>query len=242
MVATRNHPIPFPDPPAPTESPAKASPTKRVTRTSTASASSTTEEVSPPPPNRTRKSASQRSEWTHTPSNLTLIWLAVSLPLVMWDMGYVLLRPHSMPGGWLHKPIWGPYELYGRVDYVYGLPAWESQYGWTAAQTYFNILETMAYMIYLGLVYTYGEQESVQGRGAPGVASMGRFKRLSESRTLTGRVAVYAVLLGYSTTFLTFSKTVLYCKLLRSLKYSAWTLTVRRAFGSVLGLGEYRPQ
>lgn len=134
----------------------------------------------------------------------------------MWDMGYVLLRPHSMPGGWLHKPIWGPYELYGRVDYVYGLPAWEAQSGWTAAQTYFNVLETLAYLVYLGLVYIYGEQEAVQGRGAPDRSTMGRFKSLSESRTLTGRVAIYAVLLGYSTTFLTFSKTVLYCKLQHS--------------------------
>lgn len=211
MVATRNHPKPFPDPPAPTESPSKSSPTKRVTRTSTASVGSS-QDLSPPPPTRTRTSASRRTEWTHTPSNLALIWLAISLPLVLWDMGYVLLRPHSMPGGWLHKPIWGPYELYGRVDYVYGLPAWESHSGWTAAQTYFNVLETMAYFVYLGIVYTYGEPEAIQGRGAPDKSAMGRFKALSESQTLTGRVAVYAVLLGYSTCFLTFSKTVLYCK------------------------------
>lgn len=134
-------------------------------------------------------------------------------------MGYVLLRPHSMPGGWLHKPIWGPYELYGRVDYVYGLPAWESHSGWTAAQTYFNMLETACYLVYLGMVYKYGEQEAVQGRGAPDKSVMGRFKALSESRTLSGRIAVYAVLLGYSTTFLTFSKTVLYCESICLLKY-----------------------
>jgi hypothetical protein len=143
---------------------------------------------------------------------LALIWLAVSLPLVMWDMGYVLLRPYSMPGGSLHKPIWSPYELYGTVDYVYGLPAWEEKNGWTAAQTLFNLLETLAYLAYLALVYKYGEQDSTQGRGAPDKSSMGMFSTLSESRTLTGRIAIYAVLLGYSTTFLTFSKTVLYCK------------------------------
>lgn len=117
-----------------------------------------------------------------------------------------------MPGGWLHKPIWGPYELYGRVDYVYGMPAWEAKSGWTAAQSWFNVLETAAYLVYLGIVYKYGEPEDIQGTGAPDKEDMGRFKKLSQARTLSGRVAIYAVLLGYSTCFLTFSKTVLYCK------------------------------
>ncbi|KJY02042.1 hypothetical protein TI39_contig263g00015 [Zymoseptoria brevis] len=208
MVATRNHPTDFPEPPAPTESPVKASPTKRTTQTSTASAA-----ASPPPtPTRVgRSTATKRSsEWSHTPSNLALIWLAVSLPLVIWDMGYVLLRPYSMPGGSLHKPLWTPYELYGRVDYVYGQLAWDQKSGWTAAQSYFNLIETLAYLGYLALVYKFGEQDSTQGRGAPDKESMGIFSKLSESRTLTGRVAIYAVLLGYSTTFLTFAKTILY--------------------------------
>jgi hypothetical protein len=117
-----------------------------------------------------------------------------------------------MPGGSLHKPIWTPYELYGTVDYVYGQPAWEEKNGWTLAQSLFNLLETLAYLAYLALVYKYGEQDSVQGTGAPDKEKMGLLSTLSESRTLTGRVAIYAVLLGYSTTFLTFSKTILYCK------------------------------
>ena len=28
--------------------------------------------------------------WSHTPSTPTLLWLAVSLPLVAWDMSYVV--------------------------------------------------------------------------------------------------------------------------------------------------------
>lgn len=160
----------------------------------------------------TAASRQRRDGWSHTPSNLTLIWLAVSLPLVIWDTGYVLLRPYSMPGGALHKPIWSPYALYGTVDHVYGFEAWEARNGWTAAQGSVNALETVAYLLYAYVVYTYGQQEATQGRGAPAKGAMGRLAALSESRTVYGGWAVLAVLLAYTTAWLTFSKTVLYCK------------------------------
>jgi len=120
-----------------------------------------------------------------------------------------------MPGGSLHSPIWKPYELYGRVDQVYGFKAWEAHNGWTLAQGSVNALETIAYGVYLYLVYTYGRQEDgVQGRGAPGRESLrkgdGWFEKLSESRTVHGSMAGTMVLLGYSTALLTFSKTILY--------------------------------
>ena len=218
MVATRNHPKDFP-PPA-TESPTKPSPTKRASRTSTAVA--TTPPASPTKPaapaqsplrvRSTAASAPTRStpSWSHTPSNLTLIWLAVSLPLVIWDTAYVLLRPYSMPGGSLQWPLWVPYELYGTVDHVYGWKSYNAHNGWTSAQGTLNAFETVAYLVYLYLVYTYGQQESTQGRGAPKKKDMGRFRALAESRTVYGRVATWAVLLAYSTSFLTFFKTVLY--------------------------------
>ncbi|CAK3885074.1 hypothetical protein AC579_4995 [Lecanosticta acicola] len=208
MVATRNHPSGAYE----TDTPPKASPTKRSTRTSVAasdSLSARTAASPTPTPTRTRAST-RRGEWAHTPSNLTLIWLAVSLPLVIWDTGYVLLRPHSMPGGALHYPIWSPYELYGRIDRVYGFEAIEAKNGWTAAQGLVNAIETAAYLAYLYIVYQYGEQEPIQGRGAPGKSVMGRLRGLSESRTLTGRLAAVAVLIGFSTATVTFWKTVLY--------------------------------
>ncbi|KAK3616604.1 hypothetical protein LTR56_025846 [Elasticomyces elasticus] len=97
------------------------------------------------------------SAWSHTPPHLVLVWLAISLPLVLWDSGYVLLRPHSMSGGILHTPLWAPYALYAEVDKVYGTKALEEHNGWTATQTSFNIVETVGYLTYLYLVYTYGE-------------------------------------------------------------------------------------
>lgn len=116
-----------------------------------------------------------------------------------------------MPGGKLHW-IWAPYDLYGTVDYAYSMAALEDRYGWTGAQGFFNALETIAYLVYLYIVYTYGEQEPIQGRGAPSKSFMGQLRGLSESRTVYGRMAAIAVLLGFTTATVTWAKTVLYCK------------------------------
>jgi hypothetical protein len=142
---------------------------------------------------------------------------------VLWDTGYVLLRPWSMPGGWLHSPIWTPYELYGRVDYVYGWPAYEANDGWTASQGWVNLVETGAYLGYLYLVFAFGVREGdVVGRGAPDeLQKVGGLKWLTESRTLQGKKAAVAVLVAYSTALVTFAKTVLYCEFLFSFLLSS---------------------
>ncbi|KAK4895888.1 hypothetical protein LTR27_006059 [Elasticomyces elasticus] len=224
MVATRNHPKDFPPPPteSPTKSsPVKPSPTKRATRTSTATVSIPRQNFapnrpvdSPLSPARVRPTSTyiptRPSNWSHTPSNLTLIWLAISLPLVIWDTGYVLLRPYSMPGGSLQWPLWTPYELYGTVDYVYGWKSYNEHNGWTAAQGSINAVETAAYLWYLYVVYAHGRQTKRQGRGAPRKEKMGWLESLAESRTVEGNMATWAVLVAYSTAWLTFSKTVLY--------------------------------
>jgi hypothetical protein len=48
-----------------------------------------------------------------------LVWFAISLPLVVWDVSFVLLRPASMPGGSLSL-FWAPYAKYVTVDRSYG--------------------------------------------------------------------------------------------------------------------------
>ena len=212
MVGTRKHPggdFPqTPTPPASTTARAEPESTKHTARSKSLSRRSDVP-----------KSAS--SLWTHTPSNLTLLWLAISLPLVIWDTGYVLLRPHSMPGGKLHAPIWKPYALYGTVDYMYGWPAWNNHNGFTAAQGSINLVETIGYGIYLGIVYTYGKDEKVKGRGAPHrLSAFGKvtenLRRLSRARVLSDREAVWATLLGFSISLATVLKTILYGKLAAS--------------------------
>jgi hypothetical protein len=150
----------------------------------------------------------RKAKWVHTPSNLMLIWLAISLPLVIWDTGYVLLRPHSMPGGWAHSPLWVPYDLYGRVDHVYGWKAYNAGNGFTAAQGIMNTCETCLYFYYLYIMYVYGKQTAAPGRGAPKPAKVGA---LGESRYVDGKMAGLAVTVAFAAAVMTLSKTILYC-------------------------------
>lgn len=152
---------------------------------------------------------SGKKTWAHTPSNLTLLWLIVSLPLVFWDTGYVLLRPHSMPGGSLHSPIWIPYALYGTIDYIYGWPAYNAHNGFTAAQGSLNVVESVFYMYYLWIVYKHGRPSSTKGRGAPKPSAIGW---LGEAKIVPGRAGAIASVVAFSAAIMTVSKTLLYCK------------------------------
>ncbi|KAL7822078.1 hypothetical protein V8C26DRAFT_389870 [Trichoderma gracile] len=138
--------------------------------------------------------SSSRSTFTHAPTTTTLLWLALSLPLVIWDTGYVLLRPHSMPGGAWHYPLWAPYKLYGEVDHIYGFKAFRAGNGFTSAQGFLNAVETLLYLWYLGAWYFGGKRTS----------SAGGYKVVS------GRAGARATLVGFSAAVMTLSKTVLY--------------------------------
>jgi len=113
-----------------------------------------------------------------------------------------------MPGGKWVWPLYVPYELYGTIDYIYGSRAWDAHNGFTAAQGFLNIVETAGYLVYLAIVFQYGQQEETEGRGAPSKSLVGR---LGEARTVYGRHAALATLLAFSTALMTLSKTVLYC-------------------------------
>lgn len=141
------------------------------------------------------RSSSTRS-WTHTPTALTIVWLLVSLPLVLWDSAYVVGRPHTMPGGKWQQPIFTPYALYGTVDYMYGWPAYESGNGFTMAQSSLNVLECACYIAYLYVFWRHGEGQWTYARG--------------QQRSIGGGWAGMACLFGFSVSLLTFGKTVLY--------------------------------
>lgn len=154
------------------------------------------------PSSRARRASSvlDAASWVYVPDTVTLLWLAVSVPLVIWDTGYVLGRPLTMPGGSLHWPLWTPYALYGEVDHVYGFKQWNARNGFTAAQGTLNLVETL---MYLAFFYVW------QTRGTP-VAGAG-FPAGSSRKGLVGRAAAWAVLLVFSSAVMTLSKTVLYC-------------------------------
>jgi hypothetical protein len=155
-----------------------------MTPTKTKSSTSTTTTAHSPAP------AAAAAAWRHSPSNITLLWMAISLPLVIWDTIYVLNRPLTMEGGWMHWPLWVPYQLYGEIDYVYGWPAVKNNDGFTSAQGLLNAIETAMYLAYLWVVFKRGDQGK---------------------RVVSGREGATAVLIGFSAAVMTLSKTVLYC-------------------------------
>ncbi|KAL7792459.1 hypothetical protein V8C37DRAFT_380376 [Trichoderma ceciliae] len=167
-----------------------------TTRASSRAASVEPSSLFPATPSakRAKSSTSSRSlkGFAHAPTTATLAWLAISLPLVIWDTGYVLLRPHSMPGGSLHWPVWVPYKLYGEVDHIYGFKAFHAGNGFTSAQGLLNAVETLMYVWYLWVWHFQGVVS------AEGVKVVG------------GRAGARAALIGFSAAVMTFSKTFLY--------------------------------
>ncbi|KAL7934982.1 hypothetical protein V8C35DRAFT_300361 [Trichoderma chlorosporum] len=168
-----------------------------TTRASSRAASVEPSSIVPATPSakRTSKTAlakSTKSSFAHAPTTATLAWLAISLPLVTWDTGYVLLRPHSMPGGSLHWPIWAPYKLYGEVDHIYGFKAFNAGNGFTSAQGFLNAVETLLYLWYFG-AWFFSSKRSSAG-----------------TKVMSGRAGARAALVGFSAAVMTLSKTVLY--------------------------------
>jgi hypothetical protein len=230
MVATRQHPRgDFPAfEPSPTKrpsrtstaSPAPTSPTtatraaasnasptaKAIARRAAAKASNAVDAVAPPSPSEVGEQA-----WCHTASNITILWLVVSLPLVLWDSLYILLRPHTMAGGALQWPIWKPYEIYAAIDYVYGWPGWESNDGFGGAQGALNAVETVLYGLYVMIIY-YHSVPAPTGTGLD-VKSEGLGALLSGGRKVPGKNGNRALLIGFTAAVMTLSKTVLYCRL-----------------------------
>ncbi|KAH8898192.1 hypothetical protein GQ53DRAFT_742313 [Thozetella sp. PMI_491] len=147
--------------------------------------------LEPKTPRRAAKARAAAPAWTHVAPASTLVWMAVSLPLVIWDTGYVLGRPATMPGGWAHWPLWTPYELYGKVDGMYGFKQWNAGNGFTSAQGSLNVVETLMYLGYMGLWWKYGQPTAA-------------------GRALTGRIGAIAALVAFSASVMTLSKTVLY--------------------------------
>ncbi|KAN0118119.1 hypothetical protein V8E52_005380 [Russula decolorans] len=79
-------------------------------------------------------------------------WFLLTVPVIVWDAFYCLLRPRSMVGGDLHW-IWEPYTIYQEVDYVYGVKALQENNGFTSAQAALNLVETALNVFYLYLAH-----------------------------------------------------------------------------------------
>ncbi len=207
MVSTRHHPRSFPEP---TPSPTKASAPVLANNPVTVTSGSSPRKRQSTQASAGKPAAMSTTGYSHKIPPLLIIWLFVSLPLVIWDTTYIALRPHSMPGGWLHSPLWVPYALYGTVDYVYGWPAWNGHVGFTAAQASLNAVETVMCIYYLAIVLSNGAHDLFTSQTLNG------FFKGEGAKAVRGAGVSRAVVVLFSATVMTLSKTVLYCKLFRS--------------------------
>jgi hypothetical protein len=198
MVSTRHHPREFPEPATPSSTTPSPAPTsaKAVAKSSTGA--------------RGRPAAAAGS-WVHTPVAAVVVWLLIAVPVVFWDAGYVLLRPLSMPGGSLHH-FWSPYALYGTIDYNYGWPAYNSHQGFPGAQSWLNVVETLAYVYYLVVVYLYGQTATASGRPSAEPQRKGLVWLLAHDKVVPGRIGAVALVVVFATAIATLAKTILYCK------------------------------
>lgn len=155
-----------------------------------------------------------RKTWAHKPTTLTLAWLFISLPIVFWDAGFILLRPHTFVGGKYHDLLWKPYAIYQRVDLVYSPSAREERNGWPGAQAAFNVIETLGYYLYLWMVTAHTSSELKRGVNCLGSIWTG----LLGDRQVEGTRGAAAALLLFALSFLTLTKTLLYGEILLALR------------------------
>lgn len=194
MVATRSSSSKTPEPPTLTSATTTANKSTRQPASRTRNNNNSSRK------NMKTVPSSSSSGWTHTPTTLTLAWLAISLPLVIWDTGYVLGRPATMPGGWAHAPLYTPYALYGEVDHMYGFKQWNLGNGFTAAQGTLNTVETIMYLVYF----------AIWCRAAPAAAATATATTTKKRKSIAGKAAAWAVVFAFSAAVMTLSKTVLY--------------------------------
>ena len=70
-------------------------------------------------------------------------WLILDFPIILWDAMFLIMRPHSLPGG-KYSFIWcwgegqtSGYGAYIRADKIYG----DMSDPWSVAQMYGNLIE-----------------------------------------------------------------------------------------------------
>jgi hypothetical protein len=89
-----------------------------------------------------------------------------------------------------------------RTDYIYDWKAFNEKNGFTSAQAFMNIPETLLYSMYLYIVYTQGTRSKAKIGSAKPVWLV--------QRSLAGSAGALAVLVGFTAAVMTFSKTTLY--------------------------------
>lgn len=117
--------------------------------------------------------------FAHKPRYWIVVWSLVSLLSGWYDVLYVCLRPHSLPGGRWHAPFFKPMEQWAAFDNLYGAQACIQ--GDTILLTKISIscFEVCLHLAYLcqlarpGALRSTLESRRVAGRFAPQIALCG---------------------------------------------------------------------
>jgi hypothetical protein len=152
----------------------------------------------------------------HQYTALELVWIFVSPLIVLWDVGYVLLRPISMPGGPIHRPFWTAYGLYGRVDHLYGFPGLDRGDGLVAAYAVMNFLESCSYLWCAWRLFHDGK------------INQRRNGAWLQERYVNGRMASKVLLVTFATSLVVCAKTILYGKHIYTITLGANHLSSQR--------------
>ncbi|CAA7258806.1 unnamed protein product [Cyclocybe aegerita] len=80
------------------------------------------------------------------------LWFLITAPIILWDAGYVLMRPRSMEGGDL-RWLWSGFDTYERIDNVYSVKGYHDKAGFAPAAAVSNLVETSLNLIYIYRVY-----------------------------------------------------------------------------------------
>ncbi|KAF8960013.1 hypothetical protein BDZ97DRAFT_1355474 [Flammula alnicola] len=80
------------------------------------------------------------------------LWFLITAPIILWDAGYVLMRPRSMEGGDL-RWFWSGFDMYERIDNVYSVKGYHEKAGFAPAAAISNLVETSLNVAYLYAVY-----------------------------------------------------------------------------------------
>ncbi|PPQ72340.1 hypothetical protein CVT26_007311 [Gymnopilus dilepis] len=80
------------------------------------------------------------------------LWFLLTAPIILWDAGYVLMRPRSMEGGDL-RWFWRGFDLFERIDIVYSVKGFHDKAGFAPAAAVSNLIETSLNLLYVYTVH-----------------------------------------------------------------------------------------
>lgn len=108
--------------------------------------------------------------FTHTPRYKIAVWSLLSYFSIWYDVAYISLRPHTLPGGKWHGPVFKPMVRWAAIDNLYGEQAWNDNDTVLAAKANIGCFEANLHLIYLchlvragGLSWTMGTSR-ISGR------------------------------------------------------------------------------